>query len=299
MGGALVTIFFLMSGFLLYLNNCYVTDKLQFYYKRWKTLFPAFYIGWIVVHLLVVIKKHSFFYKESVSPWSMLFSAFGIDGYASVHGIEGYYYIGEWFLGVIIVMYLLYPFLIKLLDKCHLLTIGVIVVVWGCCLLYYPIPSFQSLPACLITFVSGILLAKTNCVENKFFQILAIIMTPILYFVKMPYLNDSMRFDICVHIFGFCMFFILYWSASLIRNSKCRFAVSWLSSFTYEVFLIQHLCIVLFQKLFQPNSDIVSLLLIITIIFVTFILAWILKKITNRLLYSCMYIKLESRLNLG
>lgn len=43
-GDVIVSVFFMISGAVLFLNNSEVKDWLGFYKKRWKSIFPDFYI---------------------------------------------------------------------------------------------------------------------------------------------------------------------------------------------------------------------------------------------------------------
>jgi len=232
-----------------------------------------------VLHLIMVFKKGNFFYRIESTPWTILLSVFGIDGYAQIHGIKGYYYIGEWFLGVIVMLYLLYPFLVKCLERFTWLTFGILFVLWIICMEVYfdgpEIDSFVSLPACLFSFYTGMLCCKQQwqCIENL--QIVSTIIFVLVYFVKLPISSDFAG-----HLLGLSLFVLFYSIAKIHIGDGINKIIAWLSGLTYQVFLIQHVCIGVFQSRIKVHSDLQSVALLTVIIMVTFSLAWILKRIT-------------------
>lgn len=60
-GDIFVVIFFVLSGGLLYMNNEVILSPKEFYYKRFKTIFPSFYIAYLYFFLKNVIITKQFF----------------------------------------------------------------------------------------------------------------------------------------------------------------------------------------------------------------------------------------------
>ena len=114
-GSIFVGIFFLISGGVLYLNYPSAANLKSFYYKRWKAIFPMFYVTWLYYYLNAVIAAGTPFYNGS--PWTLLLTAVGLDGYLA-YRIPGYYIVGEWFLGAIVLLYCLYPLYQKAVSRC-------------------------------------------------------------------------------------------------------------------------------------------------------------------------------------
>lgn len=48
-GDVIVTVFFVISGGMLYLNNNEIPSLKKFYYKRFKSIFPMFYIVFLLL----------------------------------------------------------------------------------------------------------------------------------------------------------------------------------------------------------------------------------------------------------
>ena len=113
-GFMFVTTFFCISGAVLYYNYPKIKSIKKFYYKRWKSIFPSFYICFLIFYIKNVIYFRKLFYNGH---WSKLFiSIIGLDGYLKFR-IKTYYLIGEWFLGAIIIFYIIYPLLSIIIAK--------------------------------------------------------------------------------------------------------------------------------------------------------------------------------------
>ncbi len=120
MGGIFVDIFFMLSGAaLLYNHESFNSFKevLLFYKKRWLSIFPAFYIAWTIMYVINSLRVGSWFWGGPRKLF--LLSFIGMDGYFLHLGMN-YYNLGEWFLGAIILLYLLYPLLLFLWNKCKI-----------------------------------------------------------------------------------------------------------------------------------------------------------------------------------
>ncbi|MBO7514402.1 MAG: acyltransferase [Lachnospiraceae bacterium] len=112
LGSLGVGIFLMISGYVL--KNSYERsgEKIaSFYKKRLLSIFPLFYACYFVVYLWIDVPSGHLISKNQI--WSLL----GIDGFMSVRGFNTSYRIGEWYLGVILIYYLLFPFLYKAVKK--------------------------------------------------------------------------------------------------------------------------------------------------------------------------------------
>ena len=112
-----VSLFFIISGVgLSYTYGDQLNLKI-YYKKRWLGIFPMFYLSWIVGIL------YYFFRYQSLNPfcierehWTFILTLLGMDGYM-VDLIPNYYILGEWFLGCIILIYLVFPVLVWIKKK--------------------------------------------------------------------------------------------------------------------------------------------------------------------------------------
>lgn len=107
-----VSLFLIISGAALMYNHGGV-KKLElksFYWKRFKTLYPMFWIAFIVANAFLFLRAggnpHPGVPKENI-----IFSILGVDGLLANAAIPTFYTLGEWFLGFIIIFYLVFPLL--------------------------------------------------------------------------------------------------------------------------------------------------------------------------------------------
>lgn len=105
-----VSLFFIISGASLmyvYAEKCELTS---FFKKRFWALYPMFWLAYITAFLYNFWVNRGMFYAYPKSRFLLTF--FGMDGYLGWYG-GNYYLLGEWFLGCLIFLYLLFPLLRK------------------------------------------------------------------------------------------------------------------------------------------------------------------------------------------
>jgi hypothetical protein len=157
-----VTTFFSISGTVLYYNYPKITSTKGFILKdgnqyshhiKYSMRKQQKTICFFYFYLKNVFKFHKLFYKGH---WSKLFlTLFGMDGYLS-YRINSYYLIGEWFLGAIIIIYFLYPFLSWLMNKSFLILHSLIC--FGYLLMYKT--NFFFLKDTINSFYFGMIIIK-------------------------------------------------------------------------------------------------------------------------------------------
>ncbi len=101
--GAVVPVFFMLSGAALVLNypSLQFKDLKTFYFKRWKSLFPAFYLVWFYYYVKTALVNGNPLFMGY--PQWFLPTVFGMDGY-TLYLHQNYYMVGEWFLGAVILL---------------------------------------------------------------------------------------------------------------------------------------------------------------------------------------------------
>ncbi|MBQ3786046.1 MAG: acyltransferase [Lachnospiraceae bacterium] len=116
-GAMFVAMFFMLSGAALWYNYGEKIDLGRFYLKRWLSLFPMFYTAWLIVYIAGGIRKGNWLFGGPL--YKLLYTVFGMDGFFLDPGVNStYYLLGEWFLGAIIFLYLLFP-LVRFLFMPH------------------------------------------------------------------------------------------------------------------------------------------------------------------------------------
>lgn len=114
-----VAVFFILSGAGLAYSTGENFDIRRFYKKRFIRILIPFYITYISYFIYKAGTTGSFtsFFPPETSAWKIIFTFFGMDEWISQHGIHTFSLgIGEWFLGALIILYLLFP-LLRFLDE--------------------------------------------------------------------------------------------------------------------------------------------------------------------------------------
>lgn len=285
-GSVFVTIFFIVSGGLLYYNYSESMDILKYYKKRWRSIFPMFFIVYFFIELLNCILNGSIFYRGNLLPY--IYTFLGMDGYLVGSSVETYYIVGEWFLGAIILLYVLFPFVFKIFNKNSVLTSGIYIVLY---IVFLDIPiinpyPFRSLTSCLVSFVCGMMLVKyKDKIDKSWLAIISFAVCIIMAFIKLPFSSN-----VGVHLMGVAAYIVLYVSGQWIMKFSvvCKIFTK-LGKLSYAVFLVQHIIIYRVLQLWNPDSVVMifalSLLIIIVIFMVAKVLYWVEKKIISYFLY--------------
>lgn len=173
-GGVFVAAFFVLSGYCLMLTNNEIRPN--YFVKRALTIYPAFWIAYLFYYMQRVFYTGSIFWDPSAENISIVESVVGIDGLLAIHGFKNYYLVGEWFLGAILCLYLLYPLLLKLIKKSKLIFAIVIYGLYAVTMLIYKInPNYfkvgadYNLLTCMCCFGTGMLLKHVLELYNKYF----------------------------------------------------------------------------------------------------------------------------------
>ena len=287
-GDIYVTVFFAISGALLHYNNAAIPNVKNFYKKRLATLLPPYYIAWGSMYILSVVKNKSVFYKGH--PLSILLSFIGMDGYLS-YRVTNYYILGEWFVGAIILLYLIYPMILWCDKKQNgLLTIAIVFsYIVSLKFSLTGMPSFRTIPSCLISFYIGFLLVEHHDKLNKGIFLSVLIITVV--FTQLRIGNPN----ICAHILGILMAILLYGIGTVaMQIGFVEKVMNWISKKSYYIFLTHHVVICQLLKKFQFSQNIRGkfVSLIITLM-LSLICAELLRVIVTRMLKIANTIRKE------
>ncbi len=249
-----VNIFFMLSGASLFYNYPRVKacDLKRYYFGRFKGIFPMFYMLWLFLYYQKAVHSGNLFYNGS--PKSMLLTLSGMDGYLSYRYPQNYYLIGEWFLGALVFLYLLYPLLAFCMQRCRLLTTLLLGV--GTLSLHWPNPFFQiqrerNLTVCLFAFWLGMLFIVYR--QKAFLKWItaAFGAAALLFlFVKVPF--DPF---LCAQVISIGLFLLFYQIGSFVMKSKkIRPFFTCTGKLSYAIFLLQHVIMSQTLGLFLGHS---------------------------------------------
>ncbi|WP_210081869.1 acyltransferase family protein [Pantoea endophytica] len=105
-GGLGVSFFIIISGGGIYNSIKNNFNVLNFYKKRFISIYPTYYVAYIITVLFLFLIGGRMVFQGDFTRiiWTLL----GLDGFLSGR-VSTYYLIGEWFLGFIIIMYIFFP----------------------------------------------------------------------------------------------------------------------------------------------------------------------------------------------
>lgn len=275
-GSVFAQIFLMVSGALLYYNYEKKIKLKEYYKKRWKSIFPTFYLAYFLVELFRVINNKKISHLK-IFPY--IYTILGMDGYL-INNTTTYYILGEWFLGMIIILYIVFPFILKCFKKNNLLTMFISIFIYLLFLdktIINPV-SIWSITSCGLSFVLGMFIIKNrNIIINKFTMVASFV--SILILTYMP-LEKSL--DISLHLMSAYLFIFLIFIGEWIMKSKINNKMfGFLNKYSYAIFLLQHEIIFKILTRYNPASPIKIFGLFLIDVLVTIVFAIILTKLVE------------------
>ena len=296
-GNVAVTIFIALSGGLLYkkYGAADTFDHISyktFYVKRAKAIYPPFWIPCLYIPLTML--RHYFADGNAFfmgHPLKLLLTVAGFDGYVRAYGFDTYAFCGDWFVGAIVLLYLLFPLLAKCYRKFPVVTLLVLVVLYG---FQYMIPAehddvFSILPVTIsLKFCVGFFL-----IENlERFRNFRVALVAGILFLALSLINIPGRIntDCLGSVAAIALFAVVFYlSPRLLRFKAVSALVQKLAALSYCVFLVQHVTIGWTQMAYIRVFDKMHLVFstwnvtaLLALTFVAILLAsWVLKRISD------------------
>lgn len=295
-GSVGTTLFFLLSGYVLYAKYPVISDIKTFYKKRFLAIFPMFYIAFIFAYFLHSLSGHGFTYGGS--PFRLIFTFLGIDSYLGFYSINSYHLVAEWFTAIIIILYLLYPLLCKLFAQKRTLTTFVILLLYLFNLQFdvFAVPDDANLITGLFCFWMGMLFRqafsekvstneeKVSCLIRfrRWIPVFSLPLVLLIIFVKLPWQSLLWK-----NLLGISLFLLLHETAGFfLRIPGVSFCSNKLSKYSYAIYLIHHFIINDFYtiiKSYMPTRH-TTLFLYFALIYLIFICAYSIYQIHAALL---------------
>ena len=295
LGIALNYLFFMLSGLVVQMRYGNAADWSvgSFYYKRWKTLIPPYVIAFSFPFLMTVLSVGKVFYMD-IPKWRLLLTFFGLDGYATMI-FPTYFITGEWFLGAIVIAYLVYPGLRFLIHRAKYLTLTVLALL------------------SVITLKTG--LGEINEFANPFVSLLCFYMgmslTTLFPYFRKPGVIFGGGGLLCVlllvplggpvvakEIMTSCALLVVAYNIGelLCRNPLVRRFTLFVSGISYYSFLIHHRIIYRVLQGYDRGNTVAAAAVLLGVIVITFVFSTILKIIMDHV-YACkLFEMVEQRL---
>jgi len=290
-GFMFVTSFFIISGVVLYYNYPKILSFKSYYYKRWKSILVPYYICFTYFFLKNIFKFHKFFYKDD---WAKIFlTLIGLDGYLS-YKIKSYYLVGEWFLGALIILYIIYPFLLCLMK--NNIIINNIIISFFYYLMYkrkyFAIHVTRNIITCAFSFYFGmeIIRYKKFYLRNKIPSIISVFLLIFLYSIKI-----KINFYILIHqIQGFSLFLVLYQIGYYVMKTKLNIIFFKIANISFSIYLLHRQIIFAVLSCYNPKYWYIHIILFSVTILLTIICSNIHLMIVNSVFNSYIFKKIDS-----
>ena len=283
-----VAIFLMISGGTIYYNYDEINSVRQFYFKRWKSVFPIFYITFLYFYIQNVFERGAFFYNGN--PWWMLLTVLGIDGFFT-YRLSSYYIVGEWYFGAIVMIYALYPAVLKVVKKYKWKVLIVVIPVWIWQLesdWFYVYPT-HNLIHCIALFIVGMLITRYGLSNNKIICVVSWAVSSILLFVPLP--GTEFYKGIILSI---ALYFVLFSVGNhLTRLPTMQSMIAFLGGLTFPMYLIQNVVGWKLVTRFKAISTGGIIKTAITTIALCMIGGWCINAVTNAFLKAKWFLRLE------
>lgn len=231
-----VSLFLIISGAALmyvYENECRLKT---FFRKRFLNIYPMFWIGYVCVFLL------EFYRNQGISPdipkYKILYSIFGMDVYLAAFGDRNFYMVGEWFLGFIILFYLIFPALRKWLQA-HPISLAVTsLAVYGVFLFLKNPHNSVLLPVLLPRILFGMFFVKAR--KKVGWKTALLALGVVILNAYLPFEIDS---TLQAAYVGIAVFLIMAYLAEYLRWEPFRKICGCICKYSYAIFIIHHVVI--------------------------------------------------------
>lgn len=195
--------FILISGIALTINIKDKTNWKEFFLKRVKSVLPLLWIAYLIQYFIL--------YCQNGRPplslnWRIIFTIIGLDGYLN-HLIPTLHLgIGEWFIGLILILYIIYPIFLKILlsSKKLFMYLGILLYTSS-----FIIQNYTGYPSFLLmasVFCLGMFLGYVNIPVNPKITLLALAIFSFFIVFYVPFggtvANIGSLSDILVSVSG-------------------------------------------------------------------------------------------------
>lgn len=271
-----VSLFFIVSGIsLMYTYSGKIGAK-KYFKKRILGIYPMYWIAYLIAFLYFFVKNRGFY--TDTPKIKILLTVIGMDGYTNWFG-DNFYLLGEWFLGCIIILYILFPLLKLGIEKKPVLTGIIIGLIYVLTCIFYrgPMPLQCVFLVRIPEFALGMYFVKYGWKVNLPIAAVCTAILVVSSFVDLSMINT-------VHVtvvMGVASFTLITYICKFIKVQAFHNICEMIGKYSYAVFLCHH---VLIQELaYHFSGKVIGR----TENYILFLLCLILTGIVTKLLYMC------------
>lgn len=283
--GALgVSLFLIISGAALmyvYGNREKINWK-SFYYKRFITIYPMFWLAYLFVGFLAFLEQKGI--NPAIPRKNFIFTILGFDTYLANFGVKTFCHVGEWFLGLIILIYIAFPLFLNLIKRFpFFFAVGTLLVYILSLMLFKNKSWCEVLFTVRVPeFIFGMYFMKY--IKNvPWYAALACFTVIIINQIVKPSMINS---NIQVAYIGICAFIFLTYVANFIKWYVIQKLCITICKYSYACFIIHHWIIYKLALTFDLNTitRFNSYLLFLGCCFTIVITSYLLYKLNNKVI---------------
>ena len=243
--GALgVSLFLIISGAALTLTYRRPINLKRFYWKRFLNIYPMFWTAWLLgtLYYFLIFNGRP---PNAAPAKSFIFTLLGVDGLAAAFGWPTMYLLGEWFLGFILLYYLVFPVLLWVIDRFPVATAVVILAAYAATVIVMQ-RYFAGYPSAMIL--------TTRLPELAFGSYFVLYVRRVHWVTVIPaaavlvvsaMLPERIPEDVGTTLVGISAFLILVVAGRYVAIQPVRACVSLIARYSYPIFLVHHVVILL------------------------------------------------------
>ncbi len=245
-----VALFFMISGAALMYNYQEEINFKKYAIKRFTGIYPMFWIAYASLYLFLFYQAKANI--TGLSPFRLVFSVFAMDGYLSCYTAT-IYLIGEWFLGCIVLIYVLFPILRILVKKYPGITLWTATVLNFLVLTFYK-NGIMDINKNLVVATYSFLLGMYVINIKKFKWWWAVIGLAVAIFCYCLPAVDLNQQTLFANVAAYALFVTLAYVGEHITNDLIQKIFGIIGKYSYAVFLVHHYLIMRTLNTFQNRT---------------------------------------------
>ena len=232
-----VSLFFIISGAALMYVYQDRLDLKTFYKKRFLSIYPMFWMAYIVAFAFLYARNHVI-PGAGTPKVNFLFTILGMDGMLAAY-LPTFYILGEWFLGTIILMYLLFPLLRLGVEKQPALTAAAILVIYAAMFLLQGQVNISIVVLTRLPEIAfGMYFVRWGRKVDWKAALLALVLL-VANGLLAPALPDMLQ----TTYVGIASFLLLVFLSYYVKVPVCEKFCGVISKYSYAIFLVHHVII--------------------------------------------------------
>lgn len=234
-GGFGVSLFLIVSGAALYYVYQDKFDVKVFYKKRFVSIFPMFWLAYFIAFAYNFYSSRGMI-PQGIPKQNILYTVFGIDMWASCFGVRTFALVAEWFLGLILIVYIVFPLIRLAFLKCPRLLAVCAIAMYALSL--WKVNSSVTLFARLPEFLFGMYFVR-YIKEVKWPVALASMLVLVANTILRPGFNEMIQ----VVYVGIASFLVLVYLSKFLGARWFKQLCGKIGKYSYACFLVHHFVI--------------------------------------------------------